>query len=99
MSTVFDAISERDFERQVKDCAKLFSWLYYHTHRSQFSPAGFPDCVLARGSEPVIYAELKAEKGKLSEPQREWLLALVRAGERVFVWRPSNLDQIIEILR
>ncbi len=99
MSTVSDAISERDFERQVKDVAKLFSWLYYHTFRSQFSPAGFPDCVLVRGSEPVIYAELKSEGGKLSEPQREWLLSLVRAGERVFVWKPSNLDQIISILR
>ena len=99
MSTVFDAISERDFERQVKDCAKLFKYLYYHTFRSQFSPAGFPDCVLVRGSEPVIYAELKSEAGKLSEPQRTWLLALHRAGERVFVWRPSNLDEIISVLR
>ena len=103
MPTVGDALSEKQFERQVKDCAKLFSWLYYHTHRSQFSPAGFPDCVFATGDrrvpEPVIYAELKSEKGKLSEDQRRWLYVLARAGERVFVWKPSSLDQIIQVLR
>ncbi len=97
MATVLDAISEKQFERQVKDAASLFKWEYYHTHRSQFSPAGFPDCVFVR--ETVIYAELKAEKGKLSEDQRRWLLALVRAGQRVYVWRPSSIDQIIEVLR
>jgi len=97
MPTVGEAISEKQFERQVKDAASLFRHEYYHTQRSQWSPAGFPDCVMVR--ETVIYAELKSEKGKLSEDQRRWLLALCRAGQRVFVWKPSNLDQIIEVLR
>jgi len=99
MPTVLDAISEKAFESQVKDIAHLFRWLYYHTHRSQFSPAGFPDCLFVRGSEPPIYAELKSMKGKLGPEQRRWLLALVNAGQRVYVWKPSDLDQIIEILR
>ena len=96
---VLDAISEREFEKQIKETAKRFGWLYYHTHRSQFSPAGFPDCVLVRGSEKPIWAELKAMKGKLGLEQREWLLALARAGQRVYLWRPDSLQQVMEILR
>ncbi len=99
MPTVFDAIQERDFLRQTKELAALFGYLFYHTHRSQFSPAGFPDCLFVRGTEPPIYAELKTEKGKLSPDQRTWLLALVTAGQRVYLWRPSSLDQIIKVLR
>lgn len=91
-------ISERQFEAQVKDAAKMFGWLYYHTHRSQFSPAGFPDCVFVRPPE-TVYAELKSATGKLSEEQRRWLWWLCAAGQRVFLWRPSSLEQVIEVLR
>ena len=100
MTIVSATLSEKRFERQVKDAAAMFGCLYYHTHRSQFSPAGFPDCVIVkpRGG-PVIYAELKAEKGKLSDDQRTWLWWLCQAGQRVYLWRPSSLDQIIETLR
>ena len=65
--------------------------------------AGFPDLVLARGGF-VIFAELKADKGKTSDDQEAWLLAL--GGESfqsertlVVVWRPRDWSTIENAVR
>ena len=55
----------------------------------------------------MIFAELKAEKGKVKPQQQEWLDALDNARSKdkpghthiVAVWRPSDLDDIERILR
>lgn len=94
-------ISEKDFEGQIRDLAKMFGWKYYHTWRSIHSPAGFPDCVMVRGAQ-LIFAELKSEKGTVSPAQQEWLDLLGNAGGQdvqVYLWRPSDFDKIAEILR
>lgn len=104
-------ITEKQFESQVKDLAKMFGWLYYHTWRSIHSPAGFPDCVMVRG-DAIIFAELKSEKGIVSPPQQEWLDALDEVSNasrdyvydeyrfvHVYLWRPSQIDAIVEVLR
>src|SRR5437867_2540828 len=65
--------------------------LVYHTYRPLKSAAGFPDYVLAR--ERVIFAELKTEKGKPSEFQREWLGGLRAAGAEAYLWRPSDFSE------
>ena len=92
--------TEKQFERQVKDLAKIFGWLYYHTWRSIHSPAGFPDVVMVRGNR-IICAELKSEKGKVSPAQQEWLDALKETPVEVFLWYSSDdiLEEIAEILR
>ena len=66
------AISEKQFENQIKDLAKIFGWRYYHTWRSIHSPAGFPDIVMVRPPR-LLFAELKAQDGKLSPEQESWL--------------------------
>jgi len=96
-------ITEKQFEAQVKDLAKLFRWKYYHTWRSIHSPAGFPDCVMIRDGL-IIFAELKSEKGKLTEEQEAWIKELEAVaghslGVMVFVWRPSDINRIVEVLR
>lgn len=92
-------ITEKQFESQVKELAKMFGWLYYHTWGSFHSPAGFPDCVLVRGNR-LIFAELKAEKGKVAPAQQEWLDALGNlVNSSVYLWRPADFDTIVEILR
>ena len=83
--------------------AKIIGWRYYHTWRSIHSPAGFPDCVFIRDGT-VIFAELKAEKGKLSDAQEEWIADLERVaqcslGVQVYVWRPKNIEDIAEVLK
>jgi len=74
--------------------------LTYHTLRSRGSQSGFPDRVLIHG-ERVIFAELKREKRvatALSSEQRRWLDGLARAGVEAYLWRPSDLEDIGEIL-
>lgn len=93
------AISEKSFEVQVKDLAKLFNWKYYHTWRSFHSPAGFPDCVMVRPPR-VVFAELKSEIGKVSPPQQEWLDILAECpGVEIYLWRPSDWERIVEVLK
>ena len=60
-------ITEKQFESQVKDLAKMFGWLYYHTWRSFHSPAGFPDCVMVRGNR-TSFAELKTDNLSVCQP-------------------------------
>lgn len=93
-------ITEKQFEGQVKDLAKLFGYLYYHTWRSIHSPGGFPDVVMVRG-ERIIMAELKSEKGVISPKQEEWLEALKETPVEVFLWRASDeaIEEIAEVLR
>lgn len=96
-------ITEKQFEAQVKDLAKLLGWKYYHTWRSIHSPAGFPDVVMVRNGL-VIFAELKSEKGKMSEAQEQWIdelkvVANHSLGVMAFVWKPSDWEEIVSILR
>lgn len=94
-------LTEKQFEAQVKQLAKMFGWQYYHTWRSIHSPAGFPDCVMVRGKR-IIFSELKSEKGVVSEKQQEWLDALRQIPcVEVFLWRADveGLEEIVEVLR
>lgn len=102
-------ISEKNFESLVKQAAKLNGWLYYHTYRSKHSEPGFPDCVMVRPPR-LIFAELKSEKGRLTPDQVDWLETIRQltgleslAGDRPFVevylWRPSDWEEIEEVLK
>ena len=104
--TQLQAITEKAFESQVKDMAKLFGYLYYHTWRSFHSQAGFPDCVMIR-VEPtprLIVAELKTDDLKNSQPSIDqwlwlYLLQQLPAPVECYLWRPGDFDEIAEILR
>ena len=91
-------MSEADFQRAVIDMARLHRWLVYHTQDSRRSAPGFPDLTMVRDGK-VIFAELKTDKGQLTEDQYLWLIELEAAQVKVFVWRPSDWREIEEILR
>lgn len=55
-------LREDVFGGQVEALARFYGWRVYHTHRSDRSPAGFPDYVLVRGVE-LIFAEIKVDRG------------------------------------
>lgn len=65
---------------------------------------GFPDLVLLRGTR-LIFAELKSEKGKLTPEQTEWMDALKLFSEGpsggcgVYLWRPSDIESVVKILK
>lgn len=90
MSTVL-AQSEKAFEAAVVEYAEHQGWKTAHFNDSRREVVnkrtgerqlvgdkdakGFPDRVFARNGRIVI-AELKAEKGRLSREQKDWLAAL-----------------------
>lgn len=93
--------SERDFARTVIELAELRGWRVYRTWNSLHSPKGWPDLALVHDRPPrLVFAELKTERGKLTEPQRE-TLDLLAAVPGVIVaecWRPSSWARIEAVL-
>jgi hypothetical protein len=116
-----ELITEKQLQSTVIGWAETYGWLVYHQvdmgfqdpttgkwkHSRRIGP-GFPDLVLVHPKRGrLIFAELKAEKGKVKPHQQEWLDALDNARSKdkpghthtVAVWRPSDLDDIERILR
>ncbi len=92
-------MSEAELQQIVIDAAHLFGWRVRHvaparTNKGWRTPEradgkGFPDLTLAHRSIcSVIFAELKTERGVVSNEQKEWLAILPNAT----VWRPSDWD-------
>jgi VRR-NUC domain len=93
------AETEKQFQASVVEVARLHRWRVYHTHDSRRSEPGFPDLVMVRRRR-IVFAELKAEKGRVTDTQREWIGALRMASAcEVYVWRPSDWDEIMRRLR
>lgn len=90
--------SEKQFMAAVIELAKSRGFKTYHTHNSRRSEPGFPDLVLTI-QDRCLFMELKTEKGKLTQEQRDWVKALEDAGQRVYVLRPSNWDLIEDLLK
>lgn len=98
-------ISEKDFQQQVVSLAILHGWKVHHVRPGMSSKgawmtqvqghSGFPDLVLVHPERGVIFAELKALKGRVSENQVDWLRALDATGAETYVWRPTDLDYIV----
>jgi hypothetical protein len=89
---------ERSFQRQVIAYAEIRGWRWYHVPDSRRSTAGFPDLVLVRRPR-VVWAELKSQRGKATEDQRDWLDDLRASGQHVYLWRPSDWPEIEKVLR
>lgn len=104
-------LSERNFQRQVVDLAKILGWstteladgsltgLIYHPQLSKWSERGWPDLTLARRRDGrFLLAELKTDRGVVS-PRQEAVIDLLRTcGLSVHVWRPADLDVIVKVL-
>lgn len=93
-------LTEKEWQKEVVLLARTLKWRHvYHTFDSRRSSHGFPDLVLVR--ERVVWLELKREgrrAGRLTEQQREWLLALRYAGAEAYVVRPSDLEDLATVL-
>lgn len=102
-------ISEKTFQQQIVTLAKVTGWMVYHTYDSRKSEPGFPDLVMVKDGR-LIFAEVKTEKGKLTEAQGKWATALMKVRETItirifgsnvgyFIWKPSNWEEIVECLK
>jgi hypothetical protein len=103
------AITEAEWQATVEGIARANRWLAFHpadnrpvtsksgTRYVQNIKAGYPDLTACRGDR-LVFAELKRETGVLSDQQAVWLSALEAAGAECYVWRPSDLAEVREVL-
>lgn len=100
-------LSEDDWLGMVLQLAHLKGWETMHVRpamrqRSWRTPTtgsmarGWPDLVLCRGRQ-LLFVELKAERGPVSEDQQR-VLDVLRSAAMVDVWRPSDWERVVEAL-
>ena len=96
-----DTELEKDFQERVCHLARLYHWRIYSIPDSRrVSMAGYPDLTMWNVQQKrLIFAELKREKGKVSESQKIVLSELSTLGVEVYLWRPSDWDSILEIFK
>jgi hypothetical protein len=94
--------TERQFMAEVRRYATARGWRVYHTYRSEKSEAGFPDLVLVRARHPkprVVYLELKADRTKVTDAQRDWITDLRDCGQEAYIVRPRHWPAVEKLLR
>jgi hypothetical protein len=98
-------VTEKVFQAQVIELARLLGYLVYHPYDSRRSEKGYPDLTMVKpgcDDRPgrIIFAELKTNVGRVSPSQREWLQALEGCpGVECYLWRPSDWDAIVSRLK
>jgi hypothetical protein len=90
-------VTEREFQQQIIDTARLLGWKCYHTFDSRRSEAGYPDLCLVR--DRIVWLECKTEAGRVSPAQADWIAAINAAGGNALVVRPSQWDEIVRSLK
>ncbi len=90
--------TEKEFQARVRSEAEVYGWKVYAVYDSRKTPAGWPDLTLVRGNR-LMFWELKREKkSKVTAAQTEWLEALAATGAETAVYRPSDIEEMLEKL-
>jgi hypothetical protein len=75
-------LTEKAFQAQVVELAKILGWRVYHPFLSKWSERGFPDLTMVRARDRrLVFAELKGDRGKVTEAQAEWQELLGRVSQ------------------
>jgi hypothetical protein len=91
------SLSEKELAQNIIREARLLCWRVHYAWTSVHSPRGWLDLVLCR-LPVILFVELKSEAGKLTTDQQSWLQALRGCGLHAYVWRPSDLEAMNQIL-
>jgi hypothetical protein len=86
---------EKEWQNEVLDVLHWHGWTTYHTFDSRRSDPGFPDVVASKRAD-LFVAELKRETEQPTPAQRAWLARFMLRGIDAYVWRPSDMDAVIE---
>lgn len=105
------AESEAQFQGRVQEYATLRGWSWMHIQKAQNAAGywrtpvtgnlgkGWPDLFMVRGKR-IVAAELKGDRTPISRWQQAVLDALIRVpGVEVFIWRPDDWDDVMEVLK
>lgn len=105
-------LTEKEWQKTVRQTATGFGWRAYHTAFSFKSDPGYPDdhfwhpgpvspMTRLKGGfhGPVAFlVEYKKQTGKTTEKQDDCIQSLRDAGYKVYVWRPSDWPEVVEVL-
>jgi hypothetical protein len=104
------SLSEAEFREQVHDLAALLGWQWMYVFPLKSSkgwrtPTGGPlgsgwpdDTLVHRAKRRIVFAEVKSQTGAVRADQAAVLAFLREAGQEAYLWRPSDLPQIQEVL-
>ena len=102
-------ITEAEWQEQVHQLATMLGCRVMHVRRSigkgkrwttATSVVGWPDLFIWNPSAGWhLVAELKSESGKTTAEQDEVLASLREAGLPAYVWRPSDLEAVRDVLQ
>lgn len=93
--------TEKQFMARVIDAARRAGWRVYHTYNSRQSAPGFPDLVVAKAGERVLFIECKTDTGRMTPTQQAWidLLDSTRGEPEAHVWRPQDWTDIVSVFQ
>jgi len=108
VSAAPEPMSEQVWQQQFVQLAGYLGWKHLHVRRSlgrgrkwvtATNIDGWPDLHLWHETiQRAIYVELKSEAGRLRPQQIDVLGSLTRAGQEVYVLKPSDLELARRIL-
>lgn len=101
-AAVYGAVTERQWQETAHGLLRTFGYaLVYHAYDSRRSAPGFPDTVAIRvhPTPRIFVAEWKTEKGVPTPHQNMWLAAFRAVGIDARIWRPSQIEELTEVLR
>lgn len=105
--SAYKDISEADWQDQIVDTLHLHGWKVAHFRTSmtaggrhmtaiQYDARGFPDLVCTHaGAGDVMVIECKREYEQATPEQLQWLTWFEAVGIDAYVYRPSQVDEMI----
>ena len=91
-------MTEADLLSAILSLARIYGWRCAHFRPARTSrgwrtamsgDVGWPDLLLVRGDR-IVAAELKSDRGTVTQDQANWLSALRAGGVETYVWRPAD---------
>lgn len=95
--TPLEDVLEHEWQKGVLDLAKTLGYKTWRNFNARKSDFGWPDLFLC-GRGRRIHLELKREKGKPTEQQKDWLRAIDQNGGEAYIARPRDLDLLAAVL-
>jgi len=87
---------QRTEESKVKFCSQTCGYAYKRARRGTRDTHGFPTHVLIR--DRVIFVQTKPQYESPTESQAEVMTGLSRAGSELYLWRPTDYDEAVQVL-
>lgn len=99
--------SEAQFQQQIMQLAATCGWDAHHIRPGKYGSVyktdglpGMPDLLLiGQRGQGILFAELKTRTGRVSKEQELRITQLLQNGCEVHIWRPQDLERIMQRLR